>query len=86
VTGPAAGPAARIELVTPHNCAQPPVRLDWETLSGVLDVTHGDGAVTITVVDSECDAVLFTAIRHGWSVHGVGRTATPHRGFGQGER
>lgn len=86
VTGPAAGPMARIELVTAHSCAQPPVRLDWETLSGVLDVTHGDGAVTITVVDSECDALLFTAIRHGWSVHGVGRTATPHRGSRQGER
>ena len=85
-TEPAAGPAARIELVTPHNRAQPPEDVDWETLSGVLDVTHGDGAVTITVVDAECDAILFAAIRHGWSVHDVGRTATPRRGSRQGER
>jgi ABC-type multidrug transport system ATPase subunit len=86
VTGPAASPAARIELVTPHNCSQPPDDLDWETLSGVLDVTQCNGAVTITVVDSECDALLLTAIRNGWSVQDARRSTAPHRWARQGQR
>jgi ABC-type Mn2+/Zn2+ transport system ATPase subunit len=48
--------------------------LDWRSIDGVLDATpaqHPGQAVSIRVAGSRCDALLLTALQHGWSVQGL---------------
>ncbi|MFE9382084.1 ATP-binding cassette domain-containing protein [Streptomyces sp. NPDC007025] len=45
-----------------------PRELVWEELAGVLSVRCGASGVTLRVAGEATDALLLTALRHGWSV------------------
>ncbi|OLZ63266.1 ATP-binding protein [Streptomyces sp. IMTB 2501] len=48
-----------------------PQDLVWEELDGVLAVSRTDSGVRVRVARETADALLFTALRHGWSVERV---------------
>ncbi|MFE9390781.1 ATP-binding cassette domain-containing protein [Streptomyces sp. NPDC006784] len=45
-----------------------PRYLVWEELAGVLAVRRGASEITVRVAGEAVDALLLTALRHGWSV------------------
>jgi ABC-2 type transport system ATP-binding protein len=74
---------ATIELVPG---AGPTEAVDWSTLPGVLEVISRPSVTSVRVTDEHCDAVLYTAIRQGWSVASVRRESWAPAGTGHGRR
>ncbi len=65
-----------VEVVLAQQSASDgPREVNWHALAGVLDVTRRAGTVTVRVVPDRSDAVLLTALQHGWSVKGLGPLA-----------
>ncbi|MGP3948721.1 ATP-binding cassette domain-containing protein [Streptomyces sp. 7N604] len=56
-----------------------PMDLAWEELDGVLAVSREVTRVTVRVARETTDALLFTALQHGWSVVQVTATALDDR-------
>lgn len=52
-----------------------PAGPDWERLAGVRSVSWEHSGVRVGVTRTYCDALLLTALRHGWSVERVAGTA-----------
>lgn len=55
-----------------------PQALAWEQLDGVTAVRRDVTGVRLRVGRESTDALLFTAIQHGWSVQTVTETTTDH--------
>ncbi|MFB9575467.1 ABC transporter ATP-binding protein [Streptomyces yanii] len=55
-----------------------PQDLAWEQLDGVLTVSRDVTGVRMRVGRESTDALLFTALQHGWSVERVTGTTTDH--------
>ncbi|MEI5032526.1 ABC transporter ATP-binding protein [Streptomyces sp. S1A(2023)] len=55
-----------------------PQDLGWEQLDGVLTVSRDAMGVRMSVGRESTDALLFTALQHGWSVERVTGTTTDH--------
>ncbi|URM89197.1 ABC transporter ATP-binding protein [Streptomyces sp. MRC013] len=51
----------------------------WEERDGVLAVSRHASGVSMRVTRESVDALLLTALRHGWSVERVAETAVDHR-------
>jgi ABC-type uncharacterized transport system ATPase subunit len=71
VTG--SGPATEVVLMEPTGRRSPDV--DWYGVAGVLEVTGRAEILTIRVTREGSDAVLRTALEHGWSVTSLGPIA-----------
>ncbi|MYR58668.1 ATP-binding cassette domain-containing protein [Streptomyces sp. SID625] len=75
-------PASDVVLVAGRD-GRVPQDLAWERLDGVLAVARDGAGVRIRVGREATDALLFTALRHGWSVERVTGAATDgHRAPG----
>ncbi|GGU82482.1 hypothetical protein GCM10010211_55600 [Streptomyces albospinus] len=71
-------PSVDVTFTVPDSGAAPR-DLAWEGLPGVLAVGRAATAVTVQVEREATDALLFTALRHGWSVMQVlGRSVQDH--------
>lgn len=69
-------------VVAPPAPGGSPSALDWRGLSGVVAVSARRDDVALRVEAGHSDALLATALRHGWSVRRVGPTpAEPGRGL-----
>ncbi|WP_435854354.1 ATP-binding cassette domain-containing protein [Streptomyces parvus] len=55
-----------------------PVDLAWEQLDGVLAVSRDTTGVRVRVGRESVDALLFTALQHGWSVERVNEATPDH--------
>jgi ABC-type multidrug transport system ATPase subunit len=55
----------------PAGAAEPPERLDWRALPGVLAAAERSGEVEVLVARDSHDALLVRAITGGWSVTAV---------------
>ncbi|HEY3866759.1 MAG TPA: ABC transporter ATP-binding protein [Actinocrinis sp.] len=65
---------SRVLLRPPHGDGRTRHGPDWHSIEGVLDSTQtqdSDGAVSVRVTGSRCDALLLIALQHGWSVRGI---------------
>ncbi|MFD8611689.1 ATP-binding cassette domain-containing protein [Streptomyces sp. NPDC059631] len=72
-------PASDVVLVAGRD-GRVPQDLAWERLDGVLAVDRDGAGVRIRVGRASTDALLFTALRHGWSVERVtGAAMDGHR-------
>ncbi|MET9295613.1 ABC transporter ATP-binding protein [Streptomyces sp. NPDC003077] len=61
-------------VLTPARTGAAPRDLDWARMDGVLTVRREKAAIRMTVARERSDTLLFTALRHGWSVERVTRT------------
>lgn len=59
-------------VLTEPSVSRRPGDVDWHAVDGVLEVTGQAGTITIRVGRDRSDAVLLTALQHGWSVTSVG--------------
>ncbi|MDQ2881920.1 MAG: ABC transporter ATP-binding protein [Actinomycetota bacterium] len=66
-------PAIEVVLMQPSGRRPPDV--DWYGVAGVLEVTGRAETITIRVTREGSDAVLRTALEHGWSVTSLGPIA-----------
>lgn len=72
-------PTSDIVLI-PGRDGRVPQDLDWEQMDGVLTVGRDITGVRMRVGRESADALLFTALQHGWSVeHVTGTTTDIHR-------
>ncbi|MGH3692814.1 MAG: ATP-binding cassette domain-containing protein [Pseudonocardiaceae bacterium] len=62
---------AELVLAHPRGSAKPH-NVDWYTLEGVLDVTDQVETIIMRVSREHTDALLLTALQHGWSVTCLG--------------
>ncbi|MEV5884526.1 ABC transporter ATP-binding protein [Streptomyces sp. NPDC052020] len=75
-----AGGAQTVEVVlSPPAGGAGPAAPDWRALPGVTHAARRGENLVLRVTREHSDAALLTALRHGWSVEGVGRPA-PGRG------
>nr|WP_157531446.1 MULTISPECIES: ATP-binding cassette domain-containing protein [unclassified Kitasatospora] len=63
--------AAQVQLCEVELAGGEPV--DWQALAGVQEVVRQDGRLTLLVAAPDCDALLLTALRNGWTVLGLRR-------------
>ncbi|GAA1555326.1 ABC transporter ATP-binding protein [Streptomyces globosus] len=83
--GPDSGWAPASDVVlTPPGGGRAPHDLAWEELGGVHTVDREAAAVRLRVARESADALLLTALRHGWSVERV--TGAPNAAAGGGAR
>lgn len=66
-------PASDVVLTTGRD-GRVPQDLDWEQLDGVLTVSRDVTGIRMRVGRESTDALLFTALQHGWSVERVTET------------
>lgn len=66
-------PTTEIVLTGPSR--RQPREVDWHGVNGVLEVTGHAETITIRVTREGSDAVLRTALEHGWSVTRLGPVA-----------
>lgn len=69
-------PAASDVVLTVGRDGRVPQDLTWEHLDGVLTVSRHGTHVKVCVQRTSTDALLFTALQHGWSVERVTETTT----------
>ncbi|MFF7946445.1 ATP-binding cassette domain-containing protein [Streptomyces griseorubiginosus] len=73
------GPASDVVLTVGRD-GRVPQDVTWERLDGVLAVSRHASHVKVRVQRTFTDALLFTALQHGWSVERVtGTTTDQHR-------
>jgi ABC-type Mn2+/Zn2+ transport system ATPase subunit len=84
-TGPATSPRPVTEVVlTCPDGARVPAPLDWSALDGVVSVSDQGTVTAVRVDQAHADALLFEALRRGWSVAGLVRDADGLRRPGTG--
>ncbi|MFY9806423.1 MAG: hypothetical protein WAK86_04050, partial [Pseudonocardiaceae bacterium] len=66
-------PTTEVVLTHPGRRRRPEV--DWHGVDGVLEVTGQGQTITIRVTREGSDALLRTALDHGWSVRSLGAVA-----------
>jgi ABC-type Mn2+/Zn2+ transport system ATPase subunit len=66
-------PATEVVLTNPGGGRPPEV--DWHGVAGVLEVSGQAETITIQVTREGSDALLRTALQHGWSVTSLGPVA-----------
>ncbi|MCA1727247.1 MAG: hypothetical protein LC722_06250 [Actinobacteria bacterium] len=64
------------EVVLTSPVSGTPRETDWYAADGVLEVARHGEKLTIRVRRSSSDALLLTALQHGWSVETVGHSTT----------
>ncbi|MEU8779489.1 ABC transporter ATP-binding protein [Streptomyces sp. NPDC048606] len=65
-------------VLTAGRYGRVPQNLPWEQLDGVMTVSRDGTGVRMRVGRGSIDALLLTALRHGWSVERVSETTTDH--------
>lgn len=77
-------------VLTEPSGPRKPREVDWYAVDGVLDVTSQAETITVRVVRDCSDALLLTALQHGWSVTSLGpiveNTRTPSAGVNRNAR